>query len=965
MLYLRHAIATLLASAYAVAFLSGVGCGTAPPPEHEPMGAQLFESPQADAIIVSPDGSKLYMAHTTMGVVRVINTSTLTGSTIDVGTDPVSLALRPDGSELWVANHVSDSISIISLTPGAFQNKVVETIQAVDAGNLTTDFDEPIGIAFASNSKAYVALSSRNQIAVIDADAYTVTGFLPINAQEPRAMVVRDGLLFVPAFESGNTSELSSCFGTPDPMDPQCTFDFTQANFAQNPQLVGFDVDIAADPVVPDRDLYVFDTSNDLLVDVVDSIGTLLYGLTVDSNGKVFIAQTDARNLVNGRAGTQGQGLADLDNRTFLNQIGVVSCPGGSCGTPSTFELEPLPPSQPTSGSQLATPTGIKISNDNQILVVSAASSGRVATVNAGTGQVLDTIDVGNGPRAVALRSDPGTGAPVTAWVLNTLDNSVSEIDVSNPSNLVETRRQVFVNDMTPLAIRNGRIAFNSAAASTTGTFSCGSCHPDGHTDQLLWVIGAQCNFAGCDQEEARSTMPVRGLKGTLPLHWDGALGDPFASINGVTGSNIAAPPPPLPANCTTDQTCFRHLVNASLGGVMCDQGGCPTNDVGQAGGLSNAERDAMATYLQSIQYPPARTRRFDDQLTVQALAGFSDFYEDKGGSTNVVQTCGDNANDPGTSSTSGCHALPHNAGTASLFVGGFEAPTMRGITDRFLQFSAGVSNVRDGLELAAAAGATDAPWSPAVGYDEFTVWAVAFGSAAVPGAFRQVYNVGPFDIFQMIEEMSNGQSGALGRQVTLNLRSTTGGNLAATESVLAALESADLRGLVNLRGSGIRNGTGLTLSFRSSGTYQGGGLVLTRAQLIAEAAAGTTTLTLVANQRSSVNAGTVQPTVWVLAVGTIFTGGRPNLPQFTSANPGNIPVLQARNIQPNATVLIDGVPVALDAPITCASGTLPNCLSTAIRVDLAAPPAVVGLHMLQLQNPDGLLTNELPIRRN
>jgi hypothetical protein len=184
----------------------------------------------------------------------------------------------------------------------------------------------------------------------------------------------------------------------------------------------------------------------------------------------------------------------------------------------------------------------------------------------------------------------------------------------------------------------------------------------------------------------------------------------------------------------------------------------------------------------------------------------------------------------------------------------------MRGITDRYLQFSAGVSNVRDGLEFATAAGATDAPWTPAVGYDEFTVWASAFGSAAVPGAFRQVYNVGPFNIFQMIEEMSNGQSGALGRQVTLNLRSTTGGTLAATESVLAALESADLKGVVNLRGSGVRSGTGLSLSFRSDGTYRAGSVVLTRAQLIAEAAAGTTTLTLVGHQRSTVNAGTVQP---------------------------------------------------------------------------------------------------------
>jgi hypothetical protein len=596
--------------------------------------------------------------------------------------------------------------------------------------------------------------------------------------------------------------------------------------------------------------------------------------------------------------------------------------------------------------------------------------------VDAATGQVLATVNVGNGPRAVALRSNPQTGAPQKAFVLNTLDDSISELDLTHLADptptIVETQRRAFNGDATPVAIRNGRIAFNSAAGSTTGTFACASCHPDGHVDQLLWVIGARCVIEGCEQEEARSTMPVRGLKGTLPLHWDGSLGDPFTSINGETGSSLQGngAGATVPANCTNDQSCFRQLVNASLSGVMCDQqGACPTNDVSEAGGLSNAERDAMATYLQNIQYPPARTRRFDDQLTEQAVNGFSDFFENKGGVNppgaggQGPETCGDAAS--GNGFTSGCHALPHGAGTASFFVGGFEAPTMRGITDRYLQFSAGVSNVRDLLQVAALGGATDVPWSVDVGYDELTVWAVAFGSASQPGAFRNAYNVGPFDIFQMIEEMSLGQSGALGRQLTLNLRSTTGGALAATQAVLAALEAADLNGFVNLRGSGLRNGGAVTLSFRTNGTYQGGGLALTRAQLLSEAAAGTTTLTLVAYQRAGVNAGTVQPTLWVNAFGAVLDNGRPNLPVLLNANPGQLTV-RARDIQPGAIALIDGVPVGLDAPVSCASGTLPNCSNTNLRIDLAALPAWVdpGMHLLQLQNPNGLLTNELPVLR-
>ena len=43
-----------------------------------------------------------------------------------------------------------------------------------------------MGIAFASNEKAYVALSSANQIAVIDVGNRGVTKRLTITAQDPR-----------------------------------------------------------------------------------------------------------------------------------------------------------------------------------------------------------------------------------------------------------------------------------------------------------------------------------------------------------------------------------------------------------------------------------------------------------------------------------------------------------------------------------------------------------------------------------------------------------------------------------------------------------------------------------------------------------------------------------------------------------------------------------------------------------
>jgi YVTN family beta-propeller protein len=221
------------------------------------VGHLTFASPQVDPIALSPTQSRLYVVHTEAGSLHVIDTAThQVIETIEVGMDPVSVAVRPDGNEVWVANHVSDSVSVIDTNPvSASLHQVVETIQALDT-DLVTQFDEPVGIAFASNTKAYVALSSTDQIAVVDATTYSVNPTpIDINAQEPRAIRVRNGRLYVAAFESGNQTELSTCPNPPFSPSAQCTFDQADFNFAQNPQLIGAEVDIVVERISRSRGL--------------------------------------------------------------------------------------------------------------------------------------------------------------------------------------------------------------------------------------------------------------------------------------------------------------------------------------------------------------------------------------------------------------------------------------------------------------------------------------------------------------------------------------------------------------------------------------------------------------------------------------------------------------------------------------------------------------------------------------
>ena len=137
-----------------------------------------------------------YCCQYTSRHIDIINTKTgKIVKRISVGIDPVSVCIRPDGKEVWVSNHV-DSISIIDNNENSSTYLNVDTVQELDIETKATNFDEPIGIAFANNKKAYVALSSENKIAAIDVDKKIIK-HLHIDAQDPRAITVKNGKLYV------------------------------------------------------------------------------------------------------------------------------------------------------------------------------------------------------------------------------------------------------------------------------------------------------------------------------------------------------------------------------------------------------------------------------------------------------------------------------------------------------------------------------------------------------------------------------------------------------------------------------------------------------------------------------------------------------------------------------------------------------------------------------------------------
>ena len=108
------------------------------------VGHPTFLSPQVSPIALA--GGFVFVANTPADTVDVIDARTRTlVIRIHVGIEPVSLAARPDGKEVWVANHVSDSVSVIdtdSSSPTYLQ--VIATVQDLDPATKATRFDEPV-----------------------------------------------------------------------------------------------------------------------------------------------------------------------------------------------------------------------------------------------------------------------------------------------------------------------------------------------------------------------------------------------------------------------------------------------------------------------------------------------------------------------------------------------------------------------------------------------------------------------------------------------------------------------------------------------------------------------------------------------------------------------------------------------------------------------------------------------------
>jgi hypothetical protein len=122
---------------------------------------------------------------------------------------------------------------------------------------------------------------------------------------------------------------------------------------------------------------------------------------------------------------------------------------------------------------------------------------------------VVAWVPVKDNPRGITVAPD---GA--TAWVANTLDDSLSVIDLAR----LETVARVDLGGPKQRThIRWGEQLFHSARITFQRQFACATCHPDGHVDGLTYDIEA--DGIGVSPVDNRTQ---RGIYDTDPFKWEG-----------------------------------------------------------------------------------------------------------------------------------------------------------------------------------------------------------------------------------------------------------------------------------------------------------------------------------------------------------------------------------------------------------------------------------------------------------
>ena len=596
-----------------------------------------FESGPVRPLLLSPDGDLLYALNTPDARLEIYATGAGAPTpqltyldSVFTGLEPVAMALHPeDPSTLFVANYVSDSIAVVDLD-------ALRVVAVIDVGDEPSDVivvgDELwVATARAPLAPGLVDPGAFVENAVVVAQAhppYAVLDVLGVPAHRPRALLHDGPRVWVMPQDSGNHTTSLSEFQTdalglhptdvlpgesyelnPALIDPQLsTSTFTITSFF--PFLMnGWEVPdtgrIVRDsdwpgqvPQLPDHDLLSIDVGTRTLdAASVTGLGTTLLALAQTPDGRLWVANTDARNLTRFEPEIKG---AAFDNRVSV----VGGGPGDGAGARAVEAVLSFAP--PFTTQQHAQPAALAVSSGlhGDIVYVAALGTDHVLALDADTGALIDEIATAGIPLGLAV-----DGAAQRLYVLTRADKTLRAYDIA-AGHVQVGRPAPLAYDPEPAGAAAGRRLLYDARTGSgagTGNMSCASCHVFGHADSLAWDLGDPGGGLGwfytdlLSQEASFGGASAAGNKTMLTHPMKGAM--VTQSLRGLF--DFKGPPLHWRGDRRFFQM-FRGAFQGLLGGS----------------GISPADMQAFTQFTRSLRFPPNPLQPKDREYTGTAASG-------------------------------------------------------------------------------------------------------------------------------------------------------------------------------------------------------------------------------------------------------------------------------------------------------------------------------------------------------
>jgi hypothetical protein len=538
-----------------------------------------FESGHVRPLAMSPDGNTLFAVNTPNSTLEIFDLSQgapVFTARVPVGLEPVAVAARTN-TEVWVVNHLSDSVSIVSLTG------IPHVVRTLLVG------DEPRDIVFAGNpSRAFITTAHRGQqrtdpslanvpgagdpqlttAGIPRADVWVFDpaatdnslGGTPIRilsffTDTPRALAVSAdrNTVYVAGFKTGNqtTTVLSGrvCSGF-QPTTP-CKLSDGTTSPGGNP---GPATDAAGEPApetglivkfnnatghwedelhrvwdnsvrftLPDTDVFSVDANALTQTAAYAHVGTTLFNMAVNPvTGALYVSNTDSINNVR----FEGPGTFaghTVQGHLAESRITVVS---GGAVNPRRLnkhldysKLAGSPGFDPTAATHsLATPLGMAVTGDGQTIYLAAFGSSKIGVFAAGELET-DTFDpVADSANYIPVSGGGPSGLALDEarglmYVMTRFDNAVKVIDLTAQAEII----QLALPNPEPASVVQGRpMLYDATNFSGNGEATCSSCHIFGDMDNLAWDLG--------NPDASVSTSPI-------PINLGNFVSNPLAKL--------------------------------------------------------------------------------------------------------------------------------------------------------------------------------------------------------------------------------------------------------------------------------------------------------------------------------------------------------------------------------------------------------------------------------------------------